>query len=278
MSSADGLVDTSPEPVDIVVITYNRLLYLEDCIESILTNTVYPYGKLIVVDNNSKDGTREWLLKQEEAGNLVTVFLDKNVGRVRGLEAGMAVSGSEIIAISDDDVWYNSGWLTTCMRILELWPEVAVTSADHRRTVHYVKTEKRGGIKVDFRTSLRTFHLVFRRTALKEAGGMVMSRGRWLGSGFPFGRLHEIGWHSAKYTVLSEEGQENIDQLIRPYTEIGNAEAENICYVEHMAHPTHPKSHIKFYEQSGYAEFHYRAKRGMGNIEFMPARVKKGGA
>jgi len=275
MSHAEWDDGTPTEPVDIIVVTFNRLLYLKECIRSIRENTRYPYGKLIVVDNHSEDGTVEWLQEQAAEGNLIPVFLEKNVGRIKGLYAGMELSDCEIVAISDDDAWYNPGWLTVCMRILELWPEVSVTSADHRRTLEYVRTERRKGISIDFRTSLRTFHLVFRRSIVEEAGGMKIARGKLLGSGFPFGKLHEIGGHSAKFTIETLADRGNVNRLIRPYTELGNADAEGVRYVEHMAHPSHPKSHHDYYESTGYKEFARRAKLG-GDPEFVPKPVEKG--
>lgn len=283
MSNEERVVDTSPEPVDIVVVTYNRLLYLKECVRSIRENTDYPYGKLIVVDNHSADGTVEWLKEQGEQGHLVPIFAKKNLGRPGGLNLGVEATSTDIVAISDDDAWYNPGWLTACMRILELWPEVAVASADHRRTVRFVGHESREGTAVDFRTTLRTYHLVFRKAAILEAGGFATRGGQLLGSATPWTKLQNLGWRVAKLTGSlegdrrEEQNQErgNNGLTVAPYTESGNAKSENLRFVEHMAHPAHPKSHQDYYDRTGYKEFARLAKRhraiGMANT-FKPKK------
>ena len=48
------------EPVPILITSYNRINFLKRTIENINKNTLYPYY-LFVVDNNSTDGSREYL-------------------------------------------------------------------------------------------------------------------------------------------------------------------------------------------------------------------------
>lgn len=271
--------------VDIVIVTYNRLRYLEACIESIVKNTLYPYGQIIVVDNNSSDGTPEWLKEQVEKGILTYVAPGENIGRTRALELGAARSGCEIIASSDDDAWYNPGWLAISMAILDAFPEVDVASVDGRRTVQYVKTERRNGVSVDFRTSLRTFHLVYRKKPLARAGGMILPRGKLLGSGFPFGQLHKQGGHAAKLTI-DEHGTAGLEAILNRFRDtdspsmipgdLGNGVLPKGKFVEHMDTRGRPKSHLEFYENSGYREFARRAKRG-GVKEFTPKKAARKG-
>lgn len=49
----------------IIILTYNNLDYTKDCIDSILKFTKKGTYEIIVVDNLSTDGTREWLKKQK---------------------------------------------------------------------------------------------------------------------------------------------------------------------------------------------------------------------
>ncbi len=53
--------------VDILVLTYNRLKYLQNFIEMLYLSTNYPF-RLFVIDNGSVDGTREFILKMEQEG------------------------------------------------------------------------------------------------------------------------------------------------------------------------------------------------------------------
>ena len=48
----------------IILLTFNKLEYTKKCIESIKKYTSGNY-EIIVVDNNSTDGTKEWLIEQK---------------------------------------------------------------------------------------------------------------------------------------------------------------------------------------------------------------------
>ncbi len=50
------------EKIYAIVVTYNRRVLLEGCLESLLTQTI-SLDKIFVVDNDSKDGTSEMMEK-----------------------------------------------------------------------------------------------------------------------------------------------------------------------------------------------------------------------
>lgn len=50
--------------VSIIIVNLNGKKYLQDCLNSIKKNTEYPNYDVVVVDNNSKDGSKE-LIKQK---------------------------------------------------------------------------------------------------------------------------------------------------------------------------------------------------------------------
>ena len=85
-----------------VVVTYNRLEMLKQCVDALQGQTVR--CDILVVDNASTDGTREWLERQ--SGNIPPIFMEKNMGGAGGFNAGIkeAVhSGYEYIWLMDDD-------------------------------------------------------------------------------------------------------------------------------------------------------------------------------
>lgn len=93
-----------------VVVTYNRLVKLKKALDSYRTQTVLPY-KLLVVDNNSTDGTVEYLQewKEKEEGFIKEVeFLSENTGGAGGFYRGIKLAlmePSDWIYISDDDAY-----------------------------------------------------------------------------------------------------------------------------------------------------------------------------
>lgn len=84
-----------------IVVTYNRLSLLKECIESLRKQTNKDFD-IIVVNNGSTDGTEEWLSQQTD----VKPITQANVGGAGGFYTGMKTafeSGYEWIWMMDDD-------------------------------------------------------------------------------------------------------------------------------------------------------------------------------
>lgn len=72
-----------------LTVTYNRLAWLKKNADAILRQTYLP-DEFIIVDNNSTDGTKEYLQELERNNNCVTViYLPENVGGSGGFAAGI---------------------------------------------------------------------------------------------------------------------------------------------------------------------------------------------
>ncbi|EIZ3023202.1 glycosyltransferase family 2 protein, partial [Escherichia coli] len=59
-------------PIPIFIMTRNDGVYLQDCLNSILKNTVYPFN-LYVIDNNSSDKLHLKILEEYKTRQNVTV-------------------------------------------------------------------------------------------------------------------------------------------------------------------------------------------------------------
>lgn len=88
--------------VAILVVTYNRLTLLKECIESLRSQT-YNDIDIIVVNNGSTDGTLDWLSEQQD----ITTITQGNLGGAGGFYTGLkyiAENGYEYCWLMDDDV------------------------------------------------------------------------------------------------------------------------------------------------------------------------------
>lgn len=84
-----------------VVVTYNRLELLKECIQA-LRNQTRKLNEIIVVNNDSKDGTKEWLEEQKD----ITKIHQENLGGAGGFHNGMKAAyekGYDWIWLMDDD-------------------------------------------------------------------------------------------------------------------------------------------------------------------------------
>lgn len=109
--------------ISIVILTHNRLNSLKRCIESIRQNTIEDY-EIIVVDNASKDGTKEYL-QSEMSDSFRVVFNEVNEG-VCARNKGFEIARGEYIAQIDSDV-----------QMLPYWDIISLK---------YFKDEKVGGV------------------------------------------------------------------------------------------------------------------------------------
>lgn len=92
----------------IVVLTYNRLETLKRCLTSIHDNTTKNY-EVLVVNNASTDGTKEYLESLNMFKNFRAINMDSNMGVV-ARNRGFEVAKGEFIAQVDDDVLVLKGW------------------------------------------------------------------------------------------------------------------------------------------------------------------------
>lgn len=103
----------------IIVITRNRLGYTKLTLDSIFKKTVYYPYELIVVDNNSTDGTIDYLKDLENRGMIdKLILLDKNYGAGYAMNQGIKVASGKYYIRSDNDMVYNLGWLTALIKAL----------------------------------------------------------------------------------------------------------------------------------------------------------------
>lgn len=111
--------------VDIAFVTvnYNTLEYVQrltdffNCLEVPFTFS------FTVVDNNSQDGSQEFLQSHPETHYLQT---GKNIGYGRGINRGVAATVSKYICVTNTDVVLNRQALVTLWRFLEERQDVGV--------------------------------------------------------------------------------------------------------------------------------------------------------
>jgi len=96
-----------PDLVSVVVVNWNGMGYVEECLESLRQQSHSPI-ELIVVDNGSTDGSRAWLRR---ASGLRLVELDSNRGFAAGVNAGIAAARGSLVALLNNDAVADPAWL-----------------------------------------------------------------------------------------------------------------------------------------------------------------------
>ena len=111
------------EGVSIIIPTYNQREYALKCVSSIEKHTPAPY-EIIVVDNGSKDGTAEAMLRK---GGMVRVAaLEVNRGFAGGVNQGLMMARGRHIVVLNNDTLVTPGWLDNMMACLDSDPEIGL--------------------------------------------------------------------------------------------------------------------------------------------------------
>ncbi len=103
---------TGPRPATLIILAWNRWDLTERCLET-LRDTDLTGAEVLVVDNGSTDETPRRLAALAESGGLRILTLPRNVGFVRGNNAGIAAAapGSDIVLLNNDMEFFQEDWL-----------------------------------------------------------------------------------------------------------------------------------------------------------------------
>jgi hypothetical protein len=99
--------DNAPNiKVSIIIVTYNSAADIQRCIESLVKRTASSY-EIIIIDNCSNDGTRDYLNSLENA----TIILNSdNLGFSAGCNQGISKAKGEYIVLLNPDTLVTDGW------------------------------------------------------------------------------------------------------------------------------------------------------------------------
>jgi len=134
--------DYTPARVTLAVLTYlpDTVAYYENrfdvtrlCVESLIANTPEPYD-LLVFDNGSSPSMMDYLRSLRDAGDIDYLVLSaQNVGKIGALQMIARLAPGEIIAYTDDDVFFLPGWLETHLKIIDTYPGVGMVTGFYIR-------------------------------------------------------------------------------------------------------------------------------------------------
>ncbi|MBU1864567.1 MAG: glycosyltransferase, partial [Candidatus Omnitrophica bacterium] len=114
--------------VNMCMLTYNRLEFTKQAIKGLLLNTRFPYV-ITVVDNNSRDGTRDYLKTLQKKGIIKNlILLNKNIGvtKASNLAWHCEPNAEYYLKIDNDIVLQKKDWLMKMVEIIDAIPFIGV--------------------------------------------------------------------------------------------------------------------------------------------------------
>ena len=134
--------DYRPARVTLAVLTYlpDTVAYYENrfdvtrlCLEGLIANTPEPYD-LLVFDNGSSPQLVDYLRGLRDSGEIDYLILaGRNIGKIGALQMIARFAPGEVIAYTDDDIFFLPGWLETHLKIIDTYPGVGMVTGFYIR-------------------------------------------------------------------------------------------------------------------------------------------------
>lgn len=119
--------------IAMVMLTFNRLEFTRIVIDNYFKTTKIPHERLLIWDNYSTDGTREWLHQTAKKKYSVRVHPNKrNVGvpnAIRGFLAHPSYQGMDLVGKIDNDILVCDKWLENFVEAFEKNPKLGIVAA-----------------------------------------------------------------------------------------------------------------------------------------------------
>ncbi len=103
--------------ISVIIVNYNARYFLKNCIDSILSSDIIKSVEIIVVDNDSTDGSNEMLLK--EFPQVICLRNKENLGFSKANNIGAASAKGDYVLILNPDTMLSETSLSEMLRFSE---------------------------------------------------------------------------------------------------------------------------------------------------------------
>ena len=96
--------------LSVIIPNYNKVQYLNKCIESVINQTLKP-DEIIIVDDCSTDGSQILISGLKEKYDIIkSIYLDENAGVSNARNVGLNAASSEYVSFLDSDDYYYADY------------------------------------------------------------------------------------------------------------------------------------------------------------------------
>ena len=146
--------------LSIIIVNYNSKLLIENCLLSVKKALDNISGEIIVVDNNSTDGSKEWL--QQKFLLTKYIFNDANLGFAKACNQGFKISSGGYVLFLNPDIVLTETCLKECISFFESHKDAgAIGVRMLNEKGNFLKESKRG-----LPTPSASFYKLFGLTAV----------------------------------------------------------------------------------------------------------------
>ncbi|MGZ4849259.1 MAG: glycosyltransferase family 2 protein, partial [Halobacteriota archaeon] len=118
--------------VSVIILNWNRLEDLKECLESVLNQT-FRNVELIVVDNHSSDGSEKMVRDEFPTVNLISLP-DSSYGACEAFNIGFANAVGQFCLVLDNDILLDRDWITLALSEFKTDPHLGCLAG---RVINY---------------------------------------------------------------------------------------------------------------------------------------------
>ncbi len=114
------------DPIDIILLTYNKLENTIRCLQALYENTQFPFQVTVIDD--SIDETPAYLTRfAKERGNLRYIRPEVELKSAnQAINIGLKMTTSDPVVFVTNSTWVEPNWLSPALRIMEADPKVGL--------------------------------------------------------------------------------------------------------------------------------------------------------
>jgi GT2 family glycosyltransferase len=123
--------------IAVVVLTYNRLRLLQQCVDNVLLRTSPKTREIVIWNNASSDGTREYLDTLSDP-RVRVVHHDENIGQNAYTLAFRGTTSDHLVEVDDDIIDAPANWDAALLDAFDRLPMIGYLAANLRDDEHDV--------------------------------------------------------------------------------------------------------------------------------------------
>lgn len=158
--------------LSVIIVSYNVKYYLEQCLESVVRSSCGINTEIIVVDNNSSDGTVEYLTPKFR--DVLFISNKDNVGFAKANNQAIKISKGEYVLLLNPDTIIGEDVLPACVNFFDQNQMAGATGVRMLRTDGSFALESRRGIPTLFTSFCKMTGLCSRFPKSRTFGNYYM--------------------------------------------------------------------------------------------------------
>ena len=127
---ANKIINYTYDPVSVIIPVMNNLEWTKQCLESVISNSRNREFEIIIIDNNSTDGTIEYLNEFAKNHSQVSIIQNENnIGVANSWNQGIKLAKYDYVCIINNDIKIlMDDWLFEMQKTLKSNPNIYWTS------------------------------------------------------------------------------------------------------------------------------------------------------